>query len=88
MYELKEARTLCQMEEAKYEIIHTVMYFMLCSGIGKINLWWEKIRKINSKRIKNYSERYLDGGHERTFLGDLNVLYLNMCGLSGCMHSS
>ena len=27
-------------------------------------------------------------GHERTFLADLNVLYLNMCGLPGCMRSS
>lgn len=74
--------------EAKYEIIHTVMYFICCSRIGKINPWWEKIRKINSKRIKNYSERYMDAGHERTLLGHLNVLYLNMCGLPGCMHSS
>ena len=30
----------------------------------------------------------MDAGHERTFLGHLNVLYLNMCGLPECMHSS
>ena len=42
------------MEEAKYKVTHTVMYFIWCSRIGKIKLWWKKIRKITCEKFPSW----------------------------------